>query len=69
MALSASFLSAPAGVSPFTIHTRLDNLMGLVGAGLDVINGEDAGLRLTYDGQLGETMQIHSVGLKGSAKF
>ena len=43
--------------------------MGLVGAGLDVINGEDAALRLTYDGQLGETMQIHSVGLKGSAKF
>jgi outer membrane autotransporter protein len=69
LALSASFLSAPAGVSPFTIHTQLDDVMGLVGAGFEMINSEDTALRLTYDGQLGDTTQIHSVGLKGSAKF
>jgi hypothetical protein len=34
-----------------------------------VINGEDATLRLSYDAQIGETTQIHSVGIKGSAKF
>lgn len=43
--------------------------MGLVGVGLDMINAEDAALRLSYDGQLGEETQIHSVGIKGSAKF
>ena len=42
LALTASFESAPAGVGPFTINTKLDQVMGLVGAGLDVINGGDA---------------------------
>ncbi len=69
MALSASFAGAPDGVGPFTIHTDMDDVMGVVGAGLDLINGEDGALRFTYDGQLGETTQIHSVGIKGSAKF
>lgn len=69
LALTASFESAPAGVGPFTINTKLDQVMGLIGAGLDVINGSDAVLRFSYDGQFGETTQIHSVGIKGSAKF
>ena len=69
LALSAGFLGAPAGVAPFTIQTDMDDVMGVVGAGLDVINAGDAALRLSYDGQLGETTQIHSVALKGSARF
>ena len=68
-ALTASFAGAPAGVSPFTINTDIDEVMGLVGAGVEVINGRDAVLRLSYDGQLGADTQIHSVGVKGSAKF
>jgi hypothetical protein len=68
-AMCAGFLGAPAGVSPFTIQTRMDNVMGTVGAGLDVINGGDAVLHLAYDGQLGETTQIHSIAVKGSARF
>ena len=68
-ALTSSFAGAPAGVSPFTINTDIDEVMGLVGAGVDVINGRDAVLRLSYDGQLGADTQIHSVGVKGSAKF
>jgi hypothetical protein len=43
--------------------------MGLVSAGVDVITGNDSVLRLSYDAQLGETTQIQSVGIKGSAKF
>jgi hypothetical protein len=68
-ALTAAFAGAPAGVSPFTINTDIDEVMGLVGAGVDVINGGDAVLRLSYDGQLGADTQIHSIGVKGSAKF
>ncbi len=69
LALNASFLNAPAGASPFTILTDMDDVMGTVGAGIDVINGADAVLHFTYDGQLGETTQIHTVALKGSARF
>ncbi len=47
LALTASFESAPAGVGPFTINTKLDQMMGLVGVGLDVINGGDAAARPT----------------------
>ena len=69
LALCASFESAPAGVGPFTINTKLDDVMGLVSAGVDVITGNDSVLRFSYDAQLGETTQIQSVGIKGSAKF
>ena len=69
LALSASFLGAPTGVSPFTIATKMDDVMGTVGAGLDVITGTDTVLHLTYDGQFGLTTQINAVALKGSARF
>ncbi len=69
LALSAAFLGAPAGLTPFTIHTAMDDVMGTVGAGLDVITDTDTVLHLTYDGQIGATTQIHSVGLKASARF
>jgi outer membrane autotransporter protein len=68
-ATTASFAGAPLGVSPFTINTDIDEVMGLIGAGVEVINGGDAVLRLSYDGQLGSDTQIHSVGIKGSSKF
>jgi uncharacterized protein with beta-barrel porin domain len=67
--LSAAFAGAPTGISPFTIHTDMDDVMGLVGAGLDMITAEDTALRLSYDGQLGETTQIHALGVKGSVSF
>ncbi len=69
LALTANFLAAPAGVAPFTIVTKTDDVMGIVGAGIDVINSGDAVLHLTYDGQFGETTQIHAFALKGSARF
>jgi uncharacterized protein with beta-barrel porin domain len=47
----------------------MDDVMGVVGAGLDMITAEDTALRLSYDGQLGETTQIHAVGVKGSVSF
>jgi hypothetical protein len=68
-ATTASFAGAPVGVTPFTINTDIDEVMGLIGAGVEVINGGDAVLRLSYDGQLGADTQIHSVGIKGSSKF
>jgi outer membrane autotransporter protein len=68
-ATTAFFAGAPLGVSPFTINTDIDEVMGLIGAGVEAINGGDAVLRLSYDGQLGADTQIHSVGIKGSSKF
>ena len=69
LALTANFLAAPAGVAPFTILTKMDDLMGVVGAGIDMINNGDAVLHFAYDGQFGESTQIHAISLKGSARF
>jgi len=74
MTLTAAFADAPllsdgSSVGGFTILTKMDEVMGIVGAGLDVISGTDAVMRFSYDAQLGSTTQIHSVGIKGSAKF
>jgi uncharacterized protein with beta-barrel porin domain len=68
-ALTTAFADAPSGVSPFTIHTKIDEVMGVIGAGIDVISGADAVLRFSYDGQFGETTNIQTVGIKGSARF
>ncbi|CAN1721778.1 Autotransporter domain-containing protein [Hyphomicrobium sp. 1Nfss2.1] len=74
MTLTASFADAPvlsdgSSVGGFSILTKMDEVMGVVGAGVDVISGTDAVLRFSYDAQLGSTTEIHTVGLKGSAKF
>jgi len=67
--LSAGFAGAPAGISPFTINTDMDDVMGVVGVGLDMITAQDTVLHLTYDGQFGETTSIQSVSLKGSVRY
>lgn len=69
LAMTASFVDAPAGVGPFSISTDLDQTMGVVGAGIEVINGADAVFRLSYDGQFGSSTQIHAVGVRGSSRF
>ncbi len=70
--VAASFAVAPLADS-FIISTGtgvgVDDVMGLVGAGVEVISGEDAVFRLSYDGQVGSNTQIHSIGIKGSSRF
>jgi uncharacterized protein with beta-barrel porin domain len=68
-ALTAGFADAPSGVQPFTINSKIDEVMGVVGAGVDVISGKETVLRFSYDGQFGETTNVQIVGIKGSARF
>jgi uncharacterized protein with beta-barrel porin domain len=67
--LAASFAAAPDGVGAFTTLAHLDDVMGVLGAGLDIISRSDTTLRITYDGQIGPTQQLHGFGMKGSVKF
>ena len=69
LSLAASFAAAPDGVAPFSVLTLMDDVMGVFGAGLDIIDKQDSTLRITYDGQFGQTKQIHGVGIKGGVKF
>jgi len=67
--VSASFAGTPDGGDPFTIRTEMDQVQADVAAGVEMINSEESNLRVYYDGHFGDTTRIHSVGLKGSAKF
>ena len=67
--LDAGFLDAPQGISPFTIKTKLDQVLADVGAGVDVINTAGAVLRVQYDGKFAQNTQQNSVSLKGSVPF
>jgi uncharacterized protein with beta-barrel porin domain len=67
--LGAEFLEAPAGTTPFTIFTALDDVLADVSAGFDLINNQGAALRLQYDGRFGEETAQNSASIKGSVPF
>jgi uncharacterized protein with beta-barrel porin domain len=67
--LLASFEGAPSGVGPFRIATSTDDVVGHVGAGLDVIGARGASLRLYYDGRFGDTVEEHAGGIKATLPF
>jgi uncharacterized protein with beta-barrel porin domain len=67
--LSSEFFDAPQGVSPFTISTKVDQVLADVAAGVDVINASGAVLRVQYDGKFAQNTQLNSVSLKGSVPF
>jgi uncharacterized protein with beta-barrel porin domain len=67
--LLASFDGAPAGVGPFLIATKTDDVVADVGAGLDWIEPGGAELRLFYEGRLGDLVSEQSGGIKASLPF
>ena len=67
--LDAGFFEAPQGISPFTISTKIDQVLADVGAGIDVINAAGVVMRVQYDGRFGENTQQNGVSLKGSVPF
>ena len=67
--LDASFTDTPAGVSPFTIGTAVDDIRADIGVGIEVVSRENGTLRLHYDGHFGERTELHSIGLRGSSRF
>ena len=67
--LLASFEGAPGGVGAFRIATATDDVVGNVGAGVDVIGAAGASLRLYYEGSFGDLVEEHGGGVKGTLPF
>ena len=65
----AAFAGAPLGVPGFQIVTDVDDVLFDVSAGVDVIGGDGAVLKVQYDGRFGSTLSQNSVSLKGSVPF
>jgi len=67
--VSASFAGAPDGVGPFSVRASTDEVLYDLSAGLEMITAGETNVRVFYDCHFGDDTDIHSVGLKGSAKF
>lgn len=53
----------------YTVTSDMDNALLKVSAGVDVINSDNATLRVYYDGSFGETSRSNGVGFKLSGKL
>ena len=69
--LLASFEGASSGVGPFRIATATatDDVVGNVGAGVDVIGVGGASFRIYYDGRFSDLIEEHAGGIKASLPF
>lgn len=65
----AAFAGAPLGGPGFYIVTDVDDVLFDISAGVDVIGGDGAVLKVQYDGRFGSTLSQNSVSLKGSVPF
>jgi hypothetical protein len=66
---TASFIGSPAGVPAFTVTTPLDQWMGEVSTGLEVLSSDRYDGRISYEGRYGERTTQHGGNLKVRAKF
>jgi uncharacterized protein with beta-barrel porin domain len=69
LAFSSAFAGAPSGVSSFLTQSEVDDVMGSVGAGLEVMWTDASVLKLYYDGAFGSDTRLHGFGGKASVKF
>lgn len=53
----------------YTVTSDMDNAVLKLSTGVDVINADNATLRVNYDGAFGETTTSNAVGVKLSGKI
>jgi outer membrane autotransporter protein len=68
-AMTSTFMSAPDGLSPFTVMSRFDQSYFNVGAGLDLLTLSGINVKLNYEGLFAGHSDANSGGLKVGVKF
>jgi outer membrane autotransporter protein len=66
---SARLRGAPANTASFNTSLPFDDVIGKVGAGLELTHKAGVDFRLQYDGQFSEHIRSHSVTLKAVVPF
>ena len=69
MSVTTTFASAPAGVAPFIVTGRYDQVAADVEAGLHILTTSGINMKLNYEGRYSEDSQQHGGGLKVSAPY
>jgi outer membrane autotransporter protein len=67
--ITATLEGAPAGVAPFRIQGELDDTYLDVALGVDLVRGQDFGVKFEYSGQLSDDTEQHGVQLKFARRF
>jgi outer membrane autotransporter protein len=67
--LLASFEGAPSGIGPFRIASATDDVIGMAGAGVDVIGTDGTSFRLYYEGRFSDLVEQHAGGIKATLPF
>lgn len=67
--ITSSFIGGPAGVPGFATQAEVEDVMGNVGAGLDLVWRDGTTIKAQYDGLFGSEVQQHTFGAKASVKF
>ena len=65
--MSASFASAPG--ANFTTNGEIDDVLGVVSAGVSFLGVRGGVLTFSYDGAYGDTLEEHSASAKASMRF
>ncbi|MEM8836980.1 MAG: autotransporter domain-containing protein [Pseudomonadota bacterium] len=68
-AQTASFVSAPAGVSAFAVSTELDRVFGDVDVGATLFTEKGNSVTLRYQGRFSDDTMVHGAQLRASLKF
>jgi len=66
---TASFADGPEEAGSFVTRTEIDEVMGEVAAGIDILGTGGFDLRLRYEGAFGETVTSQSLGLRAAMRF
>ena len=69
MSVDVNFAGAPAGVQPFTVNSELEDMYGVVEAGLHILTPEGFNFKLSYDGRFAEDSREHAGTLKVGKNF
>jgi outer membrane autotransporter protein len=64
-----SFADGPEEAGSFVTRTSIDEVVGNVAAGIDILGADGFDLRLRYDGAFGETITNQSLGLRAAVQF
>jgi hypothetical protein len=68
-AMTSTFMSAPDGISPFSVTSRFDQSYFNVGAGIDLLTQSGVDVKLNYEGLFSGRSDANSGGLKVGVKF
>ena len=65
----ARLAGAPNGAGSFATEVPIDEVVGRVDAGLQILNGGDVGMRVQYEGEFSDNVTSHGGSLRIDFRF